>query len=254
MIVGRVESVWRYPVKSMRGERLREAFVGFPGVYGDRVWAFQSSAAPKFFPHFTGREQPEMLRCTARFRDAVGLALPPNLAEAEAQGSGLTPVYATDLAVDVETPAGERLAIDDPRLIDLLRAGAREGHRLTLMRSERALTDCRPVSLFALQTARTLGADPRRFRANIYVDLASGEGFGENALVGRRVRVGAKAVVAVTERDARCKMITLDPDTGEANPEIMRRVAEDHGGCAGVYGVVLVEGVVRPGDQVELID
>jgi uncharacterized protein YcbX len=83
-IVGRVESLWRYPVKSMRGESLPEAFAGFAGVYGDRVYAIRSSAAPKGFPYLTGREQPAMLRCRASFRHAAAMALPPNLADAEA--------------------------------------------------------------------------------------------------------------------------------------------------------------------------
>ena len=154
------------------------------------------------------------------------MAMPPNLAEAQALGPGITPLYAdpADLMVDVETPSGEVLAIDDPRLIDRLREGARDGHELSLLRSERALTDCRPFSLFSIQTARQLSEeigvelDKRRFRANAYVDLASGAGFGENEWVGRRLRIGAKAEIAVTDRDPRCKMITLDPDTGQANP------------------------------------
>ena len=61
-IVGRITSLWRYPVKSMRGEQLQEAFAGFSGVYGDRVYAIRSSASPKGFPYFTGRDQGNMLR------------------------------------------------------------------------------------------------------------------------------------------------------------------------------------------------
>ena len=60
-VVGQVQSVWRYPVKSMRGERLESAFVGFSGVYGDRVYAFRNSAAPAGFPYLTGRELEQML-------------------------------------------------------------------------------------------------------------------------------------------------------------------------------------------------
>ena len=60
-IVGRLESLWRYPAKSMRGEELQEAYVGFAGVYGDHLYAFRSSAAPKGFPYLTGREQERML-------------------------------------------------------------------------------------------------------------------------------------------------------------------------------------------------
>ncbi len=261
-VVGKVESLWRYPVKSMRGEELRETFAGFPGVYGDRVYAIHSSAAPKGFPYFTGREQPQMLRYRAVYRHADRVMLPPNLAEAEALPPGVTPLYAdpADLIVDVETPSGDVLAIDDPLLLDRLREGAREGLELSLLRSERALTDCRPISLISIQTARQLseevGAelDKRRFRANVYVDLAGGGGFGENGWVGRRLRIGDKAEVAVMDRDPRCKMITLDPDTGQANPEVMRRVAKDHDGTAGVYAAVLVEGIIHDGDAISLVE
>ena len=54
-LIGTVESLWRYPVKGMRGEALQEAFVGFSGVYGDRLYAFRDSAAPKGFPYLTSR-------------------------------------------------------------------------------------------------------------------------------------------------------------------------------------------------------
>ena len=127
-VVGKVESLWRYPVKSMRGEELQEAFVGFAGVYGDRLYAFRSSAAPKGFPYLTGREQEAMLLYRPTYRHPEHATRPENLAEAEAMGPGLTPVYAdlSELMVDVETPAGERLPIDDPGLIDRLREGIRE--------------------------------------------------------------------------------------------------------------------------------
>ena len=122
------------------------------------------------------------------------------------------------------------------------------------------MTDCRPVSLFSLQTARQLGdevgtaLDKRRFRANVYLDLADAGGFAENRLVGRKVRIGSKVVVSVLERDPRCKMITLDPVTAAQNPEVLRRVAQAHDGMAGVYAAVLVEGTIRAGDPVETVD
>jgi uncharacterized protein YcbX len=61
-------------------------------------------------------------------------------------------------------------------------------------------------------------------------------------------------VVAVLERDPRCKMISLDPDTGAHDPEVLRRVAQTHEAYAGVYCAVLVEGVVAKGDPVEAVD
>lgn len=261
-IIGRVESVWRYPVKSMRGEELPAIFAGFAGVYGDRLYAFKSSVAPAGFPFFTGRERHEMLLYCPRFRHPEKSAMPPNWAEAEALLPILNPVGADpgDLALDVETPTGEVLAIEDPGLLRRLTEGSGDGHSLTLLRSERAMTDCRPISLFSLQTAKQLGEevgaslDKRRFRANVYLDLGTADGFSENGLVGRKVRIGTKVLVSVLDPDPRCQMITLDPDTAAPNPEILRKVARSHDGNAGVYGAVLAEGMIRAGDPVEVLD
>jgi MOSC domain-containing protein len=259
-IVGTVESLWRYPVKSMRGEELDEMFAGYAGVYGDRLFAFKSSASPKGFPYLTGREQREMLRYRPRFRDPEKAARPVNLAEAESKGANPLSANPAELMIDVETPDGETVAIDSPLLIDRLRSSIDENHRLTLLRSDRAMTDCRPLSLFAVQSAKKLGdetgsaVDKRRFRANVYLDLKSSDGFAEDEFVGRSLRIGAKVIIAVLERDPRCMMITLDPDTGEKAPALLKKVAQAHSGMAGVYGAVLAEGMIRRGDSVELLD
>src|SRR2546421_5258518 len=260
-IVGTVESLWRYPVKSMRGEEMEEMFAGYPGVYGDRLFAFESSAAPKGFPFFTGRDQREMIRYRARFRNPEKAARPVNVGEAEKLSPNLNPISAdaSELMVDVETPNGKTFAIDDPALIDNLRSNIEGNHELTLLRSDKAITDCRPLSIFAVQTAKRLGeetggaVDKRRFRANIYVDLPSSNGFAEDKFVGRSLRIGSRVTVAVLQRDARCMMITLDPDTAEKTPAILKAVAQAHEGMAGVYGAVLTEGMIRKGDPVELL-
>jgi uncharacterized protein YcbX len=265
--VGRVESVWRYPVKSMGGEKLPSAFLGYAGVYGDRVYAFHSSAAHRRFPYLTAREREEMLLCRPVFLHPDRMAAPPNLAEAEAAPPGLTPVYgsAEDAALEVWLPSGERLAIDDPALAEWLGMGGREGQVLSLLHSHHAMTDCRPVSLFSVQTARRIGAETgfavetRRFRANVVLDLrdeAGGDapGFAEDGFVGRTLRIGERAMVAVLDRDPRCKMIALDPDTAAMDGAILKCVGQGHEGRAGVYGAVLVEGTVRPDDPVVCLD
>jgi hypothetical protein len=258
-VIGKVESLWRYPVKSMRGEELEEAFAGFSGIYGDRLFAFRSSASPKGFPYFTAREQRRLLQYRPRFRHPDKAARPINLTEAESMGANPVSADASELMIDVETPDGNTLAIDDPTLIDMLRADVDQKHQLKLMRSERAMTDCRPFSMFSLQSARQLGEevgtqiDKRRFRANVYVDLTSGEGFAENKFVGRSLRIGPKVVITILERDPRCMMITLDPDTGEKTPAILKKVAQAHDGMAGVYGAVMVEGMLHKGDPVEVL-
>jgi len=261
-VIGKIESLWRYPVKSMRGEELDEMFAGYAGVYGDRLFAFESSASPKGFPFFTGRDQRQMIRYRARFRNPEKAVRPVNWSEAQKLSPNLNPISAdaSQLMIDVETPDGKTFAIDDPALIDNLRAGIDGNHALTLLRSDKAITDCRPLSIFAVQTAKKLGeetgatVDKRRFRANIYVDLASTDGFAEDEFVGKSLLIGSKVTVAVLQRDARCMMIVLDPDTAEKTPAILKQVAQAHEGMAGVYSAVLVEGMIRKGDSVELLE
>ena len=70
----------------------------------------------------------------------------------------------------------------------------------------------------------------------------NGGSYHENELVGRTLHVGERLRIAVLERDPRCKMITLDPDTGREEPRVLRHVTKSHDGMAGVYAAVLVEG------------
>lgn len=260
--IGTVESLWRYPIKSMSGEAMTEAFMGFSGFYGDRCFAFKNSAARKGFPYLNATVQQQMLRYRPQFRYPERAAKPPNLIEAMSIAPGATPANAepNDLILDVVTPSGAVVAVDDPALIEMLGEGLRGENHLTLVRSDRALTDCRPVSLISLQTVRQVEAelgiplDKRRFRANVYLNLAPDNGFAEDELVGRKLRIGSSAVIMVLERDPRCKMISLDPDTGEHNPEVFRKVAQTHAAFAGVYCAVLVEGILTKSDPIEVLD
>lgn len=261
-VIGTVESVWRYPVKSMRGEALDTAYLGFAGLYGDRVYAFGSDAAVKGFPYLTGREQRKMLLYRPRFRHPEKAAMPPNLTEAESLAPGISPLYAQadDLAVEIETPSGETLAIDDPVLMQKLNEQIGRKHSLTLLRSDRAMTDCRPVSLCSLATVGQLGnelgteLDKRRFRANIYLNLEAAGGFAEDDFVDQRLQIGSKAVVSVLERDPRCAMITIDPETAKRDPAILKQVTQAHDGMTGVYAAVLVEGRIQPGDNIKMLE
>ena len=239
---------------------MEEIFVGYAGVYGDRLFAFVSDGNPKGFPYFTGRDERQMILYRARFRDPASAAGPSNRRQAEENGAWPLPPMAAELMVDVETPDGDVFAIDDPGLINSLRARIEHHHEIKLLRAGRALTDCAPVSVFSLETVRQLEKESgttiskRQFRANIYLDLPELAGFAEDKFVGRSLRVGSKVVVTITKRDGRCMMITLDPETAEKSPAILKTVAQKHDGKAGVYGAVLAEGMVRKGDPVELLD
>jgi len=227
--VATIERIMRYPVKSMAGEVLDSTRLTFQGMPFDRQWAFVQAESTSPFPFLTGRELADLVLYSARY-----------------DGDGRTAV--------VETPAGERFAVATAELRAHLQA--RSGRPLFLMRDHRGNHDIAQVSLITTGTIGRIAAEsgtlvePDRFRANFYLRTLGDEPFAEDDWVGRVLRLGEEARVAVTEPDDRCVMITIDPHTAETNPAVLRAVAQGHGNKAGVYGVVLTPGVVRGGEPV----
>jgi uncharacterized protein YcbX len=246
----------------MPGESLPEAYVDFAGVLGDRLYAVHDAGAPKSFPFLTARSRKEMLRFRPKFRRPELTLAPDNLTEAETRGSGLTPLFPSseDLALEIEAPNGTTLSPSDPALPGLIGGDQLDASGLTIIRSDHAMTDCRPLSLLSTRTIDGIGRavgvtlDKRRFRENFYLDLNSADSFAEDAFVGRRLRIGAKLTIHILERDIRCRMIGIDPDSLDENPDILRYLAKNHDNRAGVYAAVLVAGLVRPGDEIVLED
>jgi uncharacterized protein len=74
--LGALQTICRYPVKSMAGEEIEEAFIGYSGMMGDRVYAFVRADGPKGFPWHTGREQEDLLLFRPRFRRTEAVTLP----------------------------------------------------------------------------------------------------------------------------------------------------------------------------------
>ncbi len=256
--IGKLESVWRYPVKSMRGEQVDDVFIAYTGVMGDRVYAISSTDAPPEFPWHTNREQEEFVLYQARYKDHRS-TLKPAAMVAAFKGS-LNPPYppADAFALEILTPDDETLDVQDPAFLESLRDKS-EG-KLALHFTQKNAVDCRPLSLFSMQTLSQLeqetelDLDKRRFRANFYVDWISADGFYENELVNRSLKIGERLEIMVRELDPRCKSITIDPDTAETQPRILKHIARKHNGFAGVYAAVLTEGTVKAGDEIYLVD
>lgn len=229
--IATIAELWRYPVKGMRGERLAALDLDAHGIAGDRRFGFRSSGAPRGKPLLTGAERAAMLLYTA------------SGAGAETRVTG---------------PDGETFRLDDRLLIDRLQDSLPGSHTLSLVRSETPLTDVRPVAMVGAgtlaQLAREFGAavDPRRFRANILLDLPSA--FAEDGLAGRRVAIGPDALLRVTERVPRCRIVTLDPETAAANPGLMKHLDRYHEGRIGMYATVLRTGRLRVGDAVRPVE
>ncbi|PSN14225.1 MOSC domain-containing protein [filamentous cyanobacterium CCT1] len=260
--VGVIESIWRYPVKSMGGEQLDEVFVAFAGVMGDRLYGLIDDKGNPAFPWHTAREQEDLLQYKPRYKRHSATLKPEHLEAAQSLGPGINPVYPDEeqFAVEVETPDGQTFDLSSEAFMAHLKTVAKSD-TLQLKFTQRSQYDCRPLSLFSLQTCGQLSeelameVDKRRFRANFYVTWSDGKPpLYEKDLVGSRLKIGDRLEISILERDPRCKIITLDPDTSEANPKIIKHVSQAHEGYAGVYGAVLVEGMVKTGDSVAVLD
>lgn len=237
MTIANVARLYIYPVKSMAGVPVEEAHVGVNGLLGDRRYAFVRAdrAATSSFPWMTARQAKGMLLYRPRFEQAP------------------TPEQAVP-AVQVRTPEGTERAVNDPVLREELQTKFQE--QLFLLNNGNGIFDCQHMSVFSLATMRALGEelgseiDPRQFRANVYVEPASGQAFEEEKWVGQVLRIGDHVMVAITMRDPRCMIINLNPDTLEQDARVLRTVAQNNAGQIGVYGNIVRGGVVRVGDRI----
>lgn len=234
--VGAIRVVARYPVKSMRGEACSSLPLTLQGFEEDRRFAFVQAESRSAFPWLTARELPELLR----WQPSV-----------EKPG---TP----DVAVTVTPPSGERWPVASSELRQAVEK--RFGKPVFLLRDYRGSFDVSNVSLISEQTVQCIAkesqteANPWRFRPNLLVNLENGAAFDELQWVGRVLRLGEKARVAVIKEDERCVMISLDPATSEPAPKILKCVVQRHNSRAGVYATVLTPGEVRTGDGIHLED
>jgi len=217
----------RYAVKSFAGEALESAHLDFPGLAGDRRYAFLDTAPARVGKVLTARILHSMLTYTTHEEDGRVL---------------------------VTTPAGRNLEVTSAALREELEAGV--GRALTLRDEPGANFDDAPLLLVNLASIRRLGEaldrqlDPRRFRTNLL--LEDMEPDAEYEWLGRRLRVGS-AILAAEVLCKRCVMITYDPDTTESDPAILRELTETREAMMGVYCRVLEPGSVVLGDRVEIL-
>lgn len=235
MHIGRVSELWRYPVKSMRGDRVGSAPVTERwGVPGDRGWVISDRKDGEIR---TAKSVAELLQFHARYLD-------------EPQ-SDSTP------AIEITFPDGSAMFSDDDRIHDALSAAL--GREVRLSAPRETNFDAEPLSLLTTTAMASLQADvpeavidPRRFRKNIIVATEPGAGdHPEFDWVGRRLSIG-ETTCAVVMRIVRCRMVTLPQAELPLDRSILRSLARDNGAEFGVYLRVATPGTIHEGDPVTL--
>ena len=222
--IGYVEAIFRYPVKSMGGERLEAANLGWHGLEGDRRLAFRRLDDRGGIPWLTASKLPDLLLfAPQRRQDSAQGDLPTHIRTPDGEE---TPIFGEDLATEV---------------------GRRYGSPVQMMHLKNGIFDDASISVIASDTVHEIGRlsgrslDVRRFRPNVVVRLLRSLPFQEDEWVGSVLSFGegddAPAITA-TMRDLRCSMVNLDPDSASLAPEVMKAIVRANQNNAGVYGAV----------------
>ena len=236
--IGQVEAIFRYPVKSMAGERLEVAQLGWYGLEGDRRLAFRRMEDRSGMPWLTASRLPDLV------------LFAPQRREDGAPG---------DLPTQVRTPDGEELPVFGEDLAT--EVGRRYGAPVQMMQLRHGIFDEASLSVIAVDTVREIGRlagrslDVRRFRPNVVVRLLRSVPFQEDEWLGGVLSFGEgddAPAIAVTMRDLRCSMVNLDPDSASRAPEVMKAVVRANQNNAGVYGAVVRIGRLAVGQTVIL--
>ncbi len=209
-----IKEIWRYPVKSMAGEQLDNAEITEQGIVGDRIIQVRNAAGRIF----SARTRPKLLRHTAVLADNGDVLVDGR------------PWDSKEIALEVEQAAG---------------AGTR------LVRSDAGdRFDILPLLVTTDGMFAAVGYDRRRFRPNLVI--AGVEGLSERQWEGARLRIN-QTVIGMDDLRARCIMTTYDPDTGEQDVNVLRRIQREFGGVLGLNSYVITPGRVAVGDPVELL-
>ncbi|MBC7788884.1 MAG: MOSC domain-containing protein [Anaerolineae bacterium] len=238
MEIGHVEAIFRYPVKSMRGERLEVANLGWHGLDGDRRLALRRIDDRGGFPWLSASKFPDLL------------LFAPHRRENGAQG---------ELPTHVRTPDGEEMPVFGEDLAKEIER--RHGAPVQMMQMNHGTFDEASISVIASDTVREIGrlagrgTDVRRFRPNVVVRLPRPVPFQEDEWVGGVLSFGEgddAPAVTVTMRDVRCSIVNLDPDTASSASEVLKAVVHAHQNTAGVYGTVTRIGRLAVGQTIFL--
>src|SRR6267154_2573748 len=236
--IGHVEAIFRYPVKSMRGERLEVANLGWHGLAGDRRLAFRRIDDRSGFPWLTASKLPDLL------------LFAPHRHEDSAPG---------DLPTHVRTPDGDEMPVFGEDLAT--EVGRRHGAPVQMMQLRHGIFDEACISVIASDTVREIGRlagrslDVRRFRPNVVVRLLRPTPFQEDEWLGGVLSFGEEddaPAITVTMRDVRCSMVNLDTDSASPAPEMMKTVVNANQNTAGIYGAVTRIGQLAIGQTIRL--
>jgi uncharacterized protein YcbX len=262
-----VTALWRYPVKSMRGERCAEVHVGDRGIAGDRRYALVDAVTGKVASAKNPRLWPSLLSFGARYIEPPGTNGTVSRVEIALPDGRLRPGDDPELDAELTASLGRAVRLASaapaqpmleeywPDLDDL-------AHRDEV--TEEAMPaatffDCATVHLLTTNTLAALAAhypagdfSVDRFRPNVLLAADGGQVFAEDAWIGKTIRLGDDVLLRVTGPAPRCVMTTLGQGPLPPDLGVLRTAAKHHSAHVGIYAEVVHGGSVAVGDSLLL--
>jgi uncharacterized protein YcbX len=262
---GRVESIWRYPVKSMLGEELGAALVTERGVLGDRAYALVDTGTGKVASAKNPRRWPTLFEFRAAFTAEPDAGKPMPAVNVDLPDGGKATSAQADIDARLSQAVGRTVRLARTPTPGAVAEGYWPDHDWLAQRDEVFEFPLPPGTFFdgatihlvttaTLQRLRELAPasrfDVARFRANLVI-AATATGFVENDWIGRTLQVGA-ARLRVDGPCPRCIMTTLAQGDLPKDPHVLRTAVQANSGNVGVYATVVQAGRVQRGDMVKI--
>ena len=236
--IATVVQLFQYPVKSMRGQSVKQAKLGWHGLAGDRRFAFTRTTDNSGLPFLSARECPRLILYEASY---------------------VNPETPDRSPIRVTTPGGETITLDSSEL--LLELIALYGDQIHLSQLWRGTFDSMDMSLIstnAIQSTVAAVGEPlevERFRPNNVVSSIETKPYPEDSWVGELLVFGDRqdsARIRVNRKDLRCTIVNLNPANAASGPDVLGEVARKRRNLLGVYGSAERTGTIAVGDTVFL--
>lgn len=247
-----IAEIWRYPVKSMLGERLSEANVSPGGLEGDRHWAVVDADSGV---SLSAKRYADLLRCQAWTSDDGVMIRMPDDTEFPAGSDDVARELSVLLGRAVTTRSADKADSIKHEFPTALTEGG--GDPFLYETNTNGFVDCAPLQLLTTGTLDALSRllpesniHPARFRPNFLVKTAK-PGFIENDWVNSSLNLG-ELQCTVYDDTRRCIMVALGQSNLPKDMKVIRAVLKNNEGRAGIALRAQASGQVRCGEKVEI--
>ena len=276
--IGTIESIFRYPIKSLGGEKLSDAIIDENGVEGDRTFAFKDCESGFIVSckHPIKWEKIIELSATLNQGNSVVVKDIDNevITEKEEIESKIRELTSRKVElISVKDNLGKQYRESDRSNIDEVGTTIKQ-EPLSIVGNKNYFFDFAPLHIITTSSLNHISTfynkgdfNVQRFRPNLLIKTTNLNKFEENEWIGKKIRIGRNLEIKIVEPTPRCVFTTLKQGELEKDRKILKTIAQNSfakrftffpgetlKGTLGVYSIVLKKGSVKVGDKVQLID